>query len=124
MDLRIAEEMLSRGWHGEVCFHSQQAAEKALKAVLAACNRIVRTHNLVRLAEAAGGLGLDTGDFDFRELRMLSDQYFAPRYPNFREERGMRVEDYTAEQAGQCLRLSKKILGRVQEWAKGRGIEV
>jgi HEPN domain-containing protein len=40
----------------QCCFHAQQAAEKALKALLVACHPDVpRTHDLVRLVELLAG---------------------------------------------------------------------
>jgi len=49
-DIRVAELALGEDLYDEVAFHAQQAAEKALKAVLVALGaRPPRTHSLERL---------------------------------------------------------------------------
>jgi len=57
-DLEIAEIILGEEFHSESAFHSQQAAEKALKAVLVALDtQPPRSHNihlLLRLLEEKG----------------------------------------------------------------------
>jgi HEPN domain-containing protein len=81
-DLRSAEILLAAGIFTMVCFHAQQCAEKALKAVLAAHRQpIPRSHNLIRLrqmAEEALGFGID---IDAEPLRFLNDIYLDSRYP-------------------------------------------
>ncbi len=55
-----------------ICFHAQQCAEKALKAVLTArCSHFPRTHNLEELAKLVGDLGFDL-PLPERELRRLN----------------------------------------------------
>lgn len=49
-DLRSAEALMNASIYNMVCFHSQQAAEKAFKAIIAFYEReVLRTHNLIRL---------------------------------------------------------------------------
>lgn len=80
-DLGVAELVLGSAnaalW--AACFHAQQAAEKALKAVLVARGiDFPRTHTLARLALL---LGADAGAFDQSELDDLTPWAVAGRYP-------------------------------------------
>jgi HEPN domain-containing protein len=62
------------------CFHAQQCAEKALKAVLTLRHaHFPRTHNLEELAQLVGDLGL-TLPLPARELRRLSPFAIEFRY--------------------------------------------
>ena len=66
-----------------VCFHAQQAAEKALKAALVAAGRQpLRTHDLPRLLDE-----LVVVDERWEEIRVsceaLSDFAVSPRYPEW-----------------------------------------
>ena len=73
-----------------VCFHSQQACEKALKAVLAACGlEIPRTHNLEELqarclGALAGGAAETLGAHDLSELTpyAVETRYDAEFWPD------------------------------------------
>ncbi|KPV62559.1 MAG: HEPN domain protein [Candidatus Bathyarchaeota archaeon BA1] len=66
--------------------------------------------------------GLKADDF-VEKAKGLSDQYMAPRYPNFREERGIKLEDYTEDFAKQCLRTAKMIWERALEHIKNMILE-
>jgi len=123
-DLERASAMLELGWFDTACFHAQQAVEKALKAVLRASGAIVRTHDLVSLMEMAEDRGLDTGGIDMDDVDVLSNQYMAPRYPNFREElsrRGVHYE-YTREFGELCVQVARDVLRRVERWLAERGL--
>lgn len=67
----------------QVCFHSQQAAEKCLKAVLVAMDQEVpRTHDLVFLLEKIGRK--ESSAIKLLEKGAALGQYgVASRYPNF-----------------------------------------
>lgn len=81
-DLDAARLLADGGRHNLAAFHAQQAAEKALKAVLARRGRGLRTHAatelLVELREAGASPpdGLDT------PARRLDLHYVQSRYPN------------------------------------------
>ncbi len=82
VDLHIAERTLDERLEGAawaVCFHAQQAAEKATKACIAATGAVPQyTHNLVALA-AAVPPGL-TFDVDEIGLGLLTTYAAATRY--------------------------------------------
>ena len=82
-DLRTAELTLSSEIFNQVCFHSQQCAEKCLKACLAAAGELLpRTHHIAELlgqlpAEAKAAVdGLEDS------LRDLDQYYILTRYPD------------------------------------------
>ncbi len=81
-DLAIARDGVGR-WSNAACFHAQQAAEKALKAVLViACGDIVRTHALGALLEELAEAGVRPDNAVVDAAKVL-DKYYAPtRYPD------------------------------------------
>ncbi len=82
-DLKMAELAMEEGLFNQVCFHAQQAVEKAMKALLAASGELVpRTHRLADLwqrlpvADREGLAHLRDAAFDL-------DRYYLPaRYPD------------------------------------------
>ena len=121
-DLSTAEDLMRTKHYPDVCFYAQQIAEKALKAFLRANGIQIRGHDLVRLLRIAERYGLDTSNLDIDDIRELSRQYLAPRYPNFEEEAGIRPEYYTEDFARRCLSVAADILRRVETWLRDRNI--
>lgn len=80
-DLRSAEVLLKEKIFNEVCFHSQQCAEKAMKALIVAKGDVVpKTHRLVDLFE----LVIKYHKLqNIRTACLVLDQYYIPtRYPD------------------------------------------
>ena len=110
-DLSAAQDSLEAGHYEWSAFQSQQAAEKALKALLRFHNYEATGHTLLHLLERVG---------DFvavpPELRAvaqdLDHHYVQPRYPNSFPE-GYPGEFYNAETAQRCIEHGKRILGFV-----------
>jgi len=81
-DLRVAEDLLRLGHYAASCFHAQQAAEKAMKAVLYAHAVEARGHSIQELlARAAEVVSVDVGSLE-EAARLLDRHYGPPRYPN------------------------------------------
>jgi len=81
-DLAFAELGAREGFPAQACFTSQQAAEKALKAIVYLSGaRFVPGHSLVELlARATTGT---EGLLHLRDSARQLDQYYIPtRYPN------------------------------------------
>jgi HEPN domain-containing protein len=82
-DLRTAEMTLSGEIFNQVCFHSQQCAEKCVKACLAAAGELLpRTR---RIADLLSQLPADAQAvvIDFEESLLDLDQFYIPtRYPD------------------------------------------
>jgi len=75
----------------QLCFHAQQAAEKALKAILVACTiPAPRTHNLRTLFDLLPAEV--TVPSDIQEAAGLSDYAVASRYPGASEP--VEAEEY------------------------------
>jgi HEPN domain-containing protein len=73
--------------HGIVCFHTQQCAEKYLKAFLSMVNRpFPRTHDLISLREEAAK---ETGTFALIQdvLKILNAYAVEVRYPGDEPDR-------------------------------------
>lgn len=90
-----------------VCFHAQQCAEKALKAVLAARGGelLERTHDLIRLAVAVGKLGLDL-PVDIEALNRLNPCAVTYRYDD---------KDVDTLSRAEAVDMAASLLG----WAEG-----
>jgi len=81
----LADEL--ENWSDEVCFLSQQAAEKILKALIVSRSvRPKRTHKLDELVNTIRALGIDIGELD-SDCSLLSDYAVQPRYPGTNRSR-------------------------------------
>ena len=109
-DLDTAQAMCDGGRYLYAGFEAQQAAEKALKAVIQEAVRVPpKIHNLVTLAARAG---LDDKEVAER-LAALSPYYLATRYPEERMAIGQRT---TAEVARSLIETGREVLA----WAGRR----
>lgn len=81
-DLKIARVLLDEKIYHAVCFHSQQAAEKVIKAYhLKTLGRIRRIHNLVGLLDIDKKIKKEF--LEIIEPIEFLDQFYAPvRYPD------------------------------------------
>lgn len=107
-DLGGARAMLDAGHFNLCAFHAQQAAEKALKALLAARGKTHRGHACVELLGVlrADGIDLPT-DLD-TTARRLDLHYVQSRYPNGLG--GDPTSYYDEEIARECLNHSERML--------------
>ena len=86
-DLAFAALGAQEGFPAQACFTSQQAAEKAVKAVLYLSGaRFVPGHSVVELLDRAAAAVADADAAPLRHLQDSArqlDQYYIPtRYPN------------------------------------------
>ena len=81
-DLRTAELTFREGIHAQTCFHAQQCAEKALKALLVAQtdHAAPRTHFIVELLRLLPAPILQDAPADLAPV--LDTYYVATRYPD------------------------------------------
>jgi HEPN domain-containing protein len=107
-DLSAAEILLDAGRFNLCAFHAQQAAEKALKAVLASRGKAHRGHASLELLEVlrAGGAAV-TDDLD-SAARRLDLHYVQSRYPNGLG--GDPTRYYDKALAEECLNQAEQIL--------------
>jgi len=111
-DLRMAELALGEGIFGQVCFHAQQRAEKAIKGWPARQDYSVpRTH---RMADLLTLLPPDLMHEISDALRLLDRFYIPTRYPDALP--GVSLDDMPGEyDAEEALDLARRALQRVEE---------
>ena len=103
-DLRMADIALENEMWSQGVFHSQQAVEKALKAVLHRNKIVVFKHRVLRYV-------LRVEDFQvplLEEIEWLDEQYARTRYP---------VPDaveYGKGDAERALKIAKRVLSDVE----------
>ena len=108
-DLALARLAAANGFHAAACFHAQQSAEKAVKAIhFSRGARAVTGHSVRKLIESLqprnGTLdGLIAGA---RELDLL---YIPSRYPNGLDH-GTPGEAFGAEQSARAIGVAHDIL--------------
>lgn len=105
-----AARLLTDSFAALSCFHAQQAAEKALKAVLHAVGeRVVLGHALAEL-----GAAVEEHDPSFGELRAEAaklDRYYVPtRYPNGLPEGGDPMQAFDAADARAAIATAELVL--------------
>jgi HEPN domain-containing protein len=114
-DLTLATVVLEKGpdmvpW--VCCFHAQQAAEKALKAVLVAQGvEPPHTHDVGALATLMpGDLTLDVGDDDLGDLTTFATG------PGYVFDAGTEEEDPTWPEAKRAVVVAGRILAAVRAY--------
>lgn len=114
MDLRKAlNDLLTRDWDS-AAFWSQQAAEKALKALLLNAGVIHRGHSLLEIAETLEReLGISVEDI-IDDLRELTVHYTISRYPN--AANALPYELYTENKARDLVEKAKKVIDWVRRF--------
>ena len=111
-DLRAARHSLGGERFEWAAFQAQQAAEKALKALLRFHNREVEGHSVAHLLR-------DVGEFEkvapelMSMAKELDRHYIQPRYPNSFPE-GYPAEFYTEESASRCVQFAERIVQFVE----------
>jgi HEPN domain-containing protein len=108
-DLEYARHAAASDFHAPACFHAQQAAEKAVKAVhYGRGARAVIGHNVRALIE-----GLEPRESTLDALldpaRELDVFYLPTRYPNGLDE-GTPAEAFAAPQSRRALMLAERII--------------
>ncbi|MGH7342969.1 MAG: HEPN domain-containing protein, partial [Candidatus Rokuibacteriota bacterium] len=108
-DVELARHASQGGYHEWGCFAAQQAAEKAVKALVAALNGEARGHAIVAMAAALPAhAALPAGLLD--AARRLDRHYIPTRYPNG-FDRGAPKDYFTAADSGQAIADAEAILG-------------
>ena len=108
-DLAFARHAVDGGFFAPACFHAQQAAEKAVKAVhYGRGSRAVIGHNvralIARLEPPSEAL-----DGQINAARELDLFYVPTRYPSGLDE-GTPGEAFSADQAERALKLAAAII--------------
>ena len=111
-DLKFARVGLTEGFYAQACFLSQQAGEKALKAVrYLDGERRVLGHSLVALVDGLAGRLPGAGAL--RTLAAELDLHYVPaRYPNGLPDLAP-FQAYSREQAERAIDGARRILDAV-----------
>ena len=113
---RIAEEFPARA-----CFHAQQGAEKALKAILyAAGERPVLGHSLAELGPRVTGHSVGYAEIE-SEVRKLDRFYIPTLYPNGLPEGGLPSAAYDAGDAREAIALAEQAIGHAATFLEEQG---
>lgn len=108
-DFLFAQAAEKNGFFAQTCFICQQAAEKALKAILYSKGAAaVTTHSLRRLCEELG-----INHKLLLAAKMLDQYYISSRYPDALAE-GAPCDAFTKEQAKEALRFAGQFLRKAK----------
>ncbi len=107
-DLRHTKVAVESGSYEWACFASQQAAEKAAKAVFEKRGEKIWGHSVLRLLEVMGE-SVFIPDEIITCAKVLDKHYIPTRYPNGLVE-GSPSEFYTKEEAEFAIGCAEKIL--------------
>lgn len=112
-DLALARAPLpDDGFYEDLCFHAQQAAEKALKSVYLHHGWTFRyVHDLDELVTGLGSRGLDVPQ-DVKEAVVLTSYAFEARYPSV-------GETVSQEEHGRAVALAEAVVGWAQSLIGG-----
>lgn len=112
-DLAYARHAAEGGFHAPACFHAQQAAEKAVKAVhYRRGARAVLGHNVRALVQSLDPR-VPTLDHHLDAARELDLFYITSRYPNGLDS-GTPAEAFSQPQAARALEAAGRILEAVE----------
>ncbi|ADN50937.1 HEPN domain-containing protein [Vulcanisaeta distributa] len=113
-DLDAAIDLMRLGRYSKACYFAQQAAKKALKALLIKrLNRYEHTYSVRELLEILRNNGVDVGN-DLIRIGDELDRYYVPtRYPNAWPS-GAPHKHYTEEDARRAVDHASRVVGFVE----------
>ncbi len=119
-DLAVVRLLRTEKHYAAACFHAQQAAEKALKAVLfSQGSRVVWGHSVRELARQC-----EVHDPAFAGVAgeaALLDQFYIPtRYPNGLPSPAVPSETYTDAQACDALQAVERVIEIAERFLRSR----
>lgn len=103
-DLKHAEKSVEMGDYEWACFASQQAAEKALKALFQAMGVEVWGHSVLKMVQS-----LEYGSELLDCAKELDKFYIPTRYPNSYSE-GIPAEYFTESDAKRAISCARKVV--------------
>ena len=112
-DLKVARDNCAQGYFEWSAFQSQQAAEKAVKALLRYHNVEVTGHTITALLQQAANYVAVSPDL-LIAARELDRHYITPRYPNGFAA-GYPAQYYDEPTAQRCIADAERILAFVRE---------
>jgi len=118
-DLEVVRTLASAGHYAAACFFGQQAAEKALKAVLFAHGaRVVLEHSVRELARQCEAHAPSFAGL--AEEAALLDQFYIPtRYPNGLPAPAVPAETYTEAHARTAEAAATRVVETSETYLRG-----
>ncbi|MFX0115847.1 MAG: HEPN domain-containing protein [Candidatus Hodarchaeota archaeon] len=127
-DVQAAKDSMLNEHNEWACFQSQQAAEKAFKAIFLSVNIDAWGHSLVHLLKRWQEeckktdfplTHLETFSFDLllEKCQELDRHYIQPRYPNGFAS-GFPAEYYNRKIASQCIQYAEDLIAFAKETIK------
>ena len=116
VDLHWVRHLAEQGAFYLVCFLAQQAAEKALKAILYAAGQdLVLGHSVRQLAQQVAETGGGRFEGDIDRWAVLDSYYIPTRYPNGLPD-DIPANVYNREAATSAVTLVEEVLLEVEGW--------
>jgi HEPN domain-containing protein len=117
-DLAVVRTLRGAGHHAAACFHSQQAAGKALKALLYALGaRVVLGHSVRELARQCEGHDpAFAGAAD--DTALLDQFYITTRYPNGLPAPAIPSQSFTSSQAQAAQVATERVIRLVETFLR------
>lgn len=114
-DLNAAKLSIQNGYHEWSCFESQQAAEKAIKAVIVANGiRAPRTHKLSSLIGIVKSVDKKVQEYYF-DVKTIQAFTFIARYPFLVPNENKSPHNFiTSKDAQKCINQAETILKALQ----------
>ncbi len=106
-DLEEAETSLNNEKYEWACFASQQAAEKAVKALYHSINKEIWSYSVSRMLSQLNEFNIDKSLVN--KAMELDRVYIGSRYRDYYSE-GSPFEYYSIEDAKRCVNYAKEIL--------------
>ncbi len=108
-DLKSSEVLIQGERFNAAVFHCQQAAEKAMKALLLSCHKAPWGHSVWNLyLEASECLKIENQDVE-KAAKTLDFHYISSRYPDAFPS-GTAAEHYDLEDAKGALTWAKRVM--------------
>jgi len=120
-DLGTAKDLLKLGRYNAAAFYAQQAAEKAVKAMLYALGEVPIGHSVRELLERFASLsGQDVGSL-MDSARELDRHYIPSRYPSALPS-GTPHEAYDELTARRVIACAEEVLAFARQFLRGLGL--
>ncbi len=112
-DWEHAKKDVADGYFEHACFESQQAAEKAVKAVFQKSHMEAWGRRVSKLLLELRNSAIPPAEELIDDARLIDQYYIPTRYPNGFES-GAPMDYYTKEQAGDAVERAERII----EWCQ------
>ena len=120
-DLKSAEDLLNSNNYADSAFHSQQAAEKACKALLIVENAFIEEHKIAKWFKKVFSKKIEDDQLNeiVKNVLELEEHWVKPRYPFAGKGYIWNpLEEYTKEIAEEALNKAKFVVREIEKILK------